>query len=888
MNKFAKYNIRQYIIRSIRSSFPTARYNIFVYWPLRLLFFYLLLISSCTRRPDFGAEIIQSPAVDGGLAYVMVDLDEINDPEKEWCYTPKSTTVIGVPFMPRPVQVTYDGALYTRDAEVCFFYGDSLKPLMARQKTFLDGWIPVVQYDWQENGISYGLEMFGADMSEVNPHNTLLFVRLTAKNESGTPREAVLASATRFSGEDHRLGRPLQPCLPETRFEMSDGLLIRDGKLIYTYPSASDLYAVYNVPYESPFSASDFDISDYTATGISRSVKRLQPGETMQVDFKMPNYPVSSSAGDEIAFITRAGYDENRQKTIAYWRDKIEGGSVFSIPEQRVNDSYKASLVHLMLATRDQMGRRQGSGLPYDDLFLNDYIDMLLAYETAGLQEFSEPNVDWLISKQHESGMFIDVHNRGNTDFVTSHGQGLFTLAYPAIFNRDSDYARRVYPYVRKGADFIVNDHLTNNEYGLIRPSIPYDAPMVTGYHTCHNLFALLALRTSIRVARMLDETGDLERWTAAEATYREAILKAIAATHEKEGYIHPALYEWEAGLVQGNPALGPNEYPAQDWENNLLIYPVELLEADDYRIEATLDTIRRKRYREGIMTYRNGMHLHQYVTVNQAHQYMAINDQESALKDLYHILLHNGSTHEGFENMIDPWEDMDPWPIPAPHAWAAAKISLLIRNMLVRDYGGEAGLNEKERGIYLFSVISPAWVNEGESVVIKDAITEMGKISAEMKFTGNGAAITIDHQFHTQPASIAIAVPWFVDMRRVSSDAESYYEKNGYMVFSPDVSDIEVRWRIKRNAFKNTYQDLLMEYRRENGLKWRGLPVGEIIPGGDAFLLEDEWNYPAEPMSFELVKKAFIKEYNRRFSDYILAGKKPMGILPPPLIREE
>ena len=46
---------------------------------------------------------------------------------------------------------------------------------------------------------------------------------------------------------------------------------------------------------------------------------------------------------------------------------------------------------------------------------------------------------------------------------------------------------------IRNGAEFIIRDHRTHNEHGLIRPSIPYDAPMLTGYHTCHNLFALVS-----------------------------------------------------------------------------------------------------------------------------------------------------------------------------------------------------------------------------------------------------------------------------------------------------------------------------------------------------------------------------------------------------------
>ena len=43
-----------------------------------------------------------------------------DDPNKEWCYLKKSTTVIGMPFHPQVTEVTYDGSLYTGYAELCF------------------------------------------------------------------------------------------------------------------------------------------------------------------------------------------------------------------------------------------------------------------------------------------------------------------------------------------------------------------------------------------------------------------------------------------------------------------------------------------------------------------------------------------------------------------------------------------------------------------------------------------------------------------------------------------------------------------------------------------------------------------------------------------------
>ncbi len=830
----------------------------------------------------------RSEAVNGASAHVMLDLSEVNNPEKEWCYSPKSTTVIGVPFMPRPVQVTYDGAIYTRDAELCFFYGDILKPVMTRQKTFYDGWVPLVEYAWEEAGLSYAMEMFGAAVDGIGPSNTIQFIQITTTNTSGHPVRAAFTSASRFTGIDHRFRSTRSTCTPETKFEMKSGCLLRDDELIYTYPKTSEIFAVPYSPYEKPFLASDYSIMENSVTGLSTTRKILDPGESFQLIFKMPNYPVSIKNQEEIDLITNADYGMYRQRTLNYWKERIEGNTYFSIPEKRVNDSYKAGLVHLMLATRHKPGekKRQGSGLPYDQLFFNDYVDMRRIYDLSGQHEFVDINVQWLIDNQNKEGMFLDPVLTHGQEIMASHGQALVSLANHYLVTRDTTYARRIYPMVQKAVEWMHQKH-QENPNGLMPASIPFDAEMIKGHYTSHNLWCLLALRDAIRVARGLGEKDDLREWTAFHVSYKGAVLKAIDASTKKEGgYVPTGLYDFITGPAARK---GFHQHQTnQDWENNLLVYPTEVLEPSDYRIQATLDTIRRRKYREGIMTYRNGMHLHQYATVNQAHQYLAINDQKHALLDLYHILLHNGSTHEGYENMVEPWEDMDPWPIPPPHAWAAAKTALLIRNMMVREYGGEAGLQEKERDLYLFSVISPAWNKKKNTISINDAVTEMGNISAQLKFTRLGAGITIQSQFHSPPRYIKIAIPWFVELNKVKSNAQLAEQSDGYLIFSPEVSSIEIKWKTKRGIHNNTFQDILLGYRVENSLKWRGVTDALIIPGRKGFLLEDEEKYPAEVLSFELVKKAFIKEYQRRFKEYEAAGKQPMLIEPPPLIPTE
>ncbi len=509
---------------------------------------------------------------------------------------------------------------------------------------------------------------------------------------------------------------------------------------------------------------------------------------------------------------------------------------------------------------------------------------MLLAYDTAGLYEFSEPNVDWLIGKQHPSGMFIDVHNRGNDDIVTSHGQGLFALAYHLVMTRDEQYGRKVYPTIRKGAEFIVNDHKINNPYGLIRPSIPYDAPMVTGYHICHNLFALLALRTSIRAARIMGETADADAWGEAEATYRQAILKAIDRVYHQEGYIRSGLYDWTAGWVQGRRGR-VNEYPNQDWENNLLVYPTELLDVDDPRVAKTLATIRARKYREGCMSYRNGMHVHQYITLNQAQQYRAIGDQRHALLDLYHVLLHNGSTHEGFENLVVPWSNRTPSAgCPPPHAWAAAKTALFIRNMMVCEYGGQAGIDEDQRDLYLYSLISPSWIVPGKQVAIRSAPTEMGPITSTLTFTDDGATLTMQSDFHHPPRYLVFRVPSAVELDSFTSDASRAFEKDDLLFFSPNVTEVSITWRPRSGARDNNYQNILRSYRREYSFVVKD---GNYDPAraDKPFLLPDEKDHPAEPLSFDLVRRAFLKEYGRRYTKYFEQGGKPYPVEPPLLL---
>ena len=156
--------------------------------------------------------------------------------DRPWCYLAKSTTVIGMPEQPDVTQVTFDGALFTRNAELCFFYGEKDRPLLARQKQWLDGWIPVVQYAWCDGQIDYDIEMFAVPLEGENVDNTVNFVQLRMRNAGKQPAAGRFAAALRHNGGDYRYGG--SPFSPQWRYEMTDNAVVRDGKLTYTFAPA--------------------------------------------------------------------------------------------------------------------------------------------------------------------------------------------------------------------------------------------------------------------------------------------------------------------------------------------------------------------------------------------------------------------------------------------------------------------------------------------------------------------------------------------------------------------------------------------------------------------------------------------------------------------------
>lgn len=805
-----------------------------------------------------------------------------DDPDGEWCYLAKSTTVIGVPFQPDVTQITFDGALFTRSAELCFFYGAKDEPLLARTKTFLEGWIPIVQYAWEEGPIRYEIEYFAAPLDGEGVDNTVNFVQVRMRNHGAQPAQARLAAALRHNGGDYRNGGI--PFSPTWRYSMTESTAVRDGKVVYAFSAGGTREAVPGAAYDKPFSGPEQAVTARAECCLARYSRLLSPDATFTASFKMPRVPVPLSNTHFLEKLARADYGLTRERTVAYWKDKFADCAVFEFPEKRVQEAHRASLVHLLLGTRNLNGRlTQTDGLPYPDFFLTSVPEITLHCLTSGyFQHPKERLIPDSIRQQQEDGLYFDRAVAQGRIIPATQGHILYSIAMTVLFTQDKAFARQVYPSVRKGVAF-VDTSVRTNEHGLLPRCWPYDAEMIDGYYTGQNLFALMGVRCAVRIARFLGETGDVSAWTDLANRYETNILKAIAASAKQDGYVPTGLFDFLSGP---KAPRGFAHYQCNsDWENMLLAYPTETLAPGDPRVKGTVDRIRQS-YAEGIMTYRHGQHLHQYITSNMIEEYLAMGDNYTALKDFYHQLLHSGSTHESFENLVVPWTDrqVDPG-CPPPHVWGTSKQGLTVRNLVLLEYGGRCGLDPSQRELWLFHCLSPAWVDAGKKVSFKNAPTEFGRVSAMMVFQRNGAAVTVSSKFHTPPGALRFRTPYFKELNRFDTDAREKHQEGDSIVVSPDATWINFEWRDRPGANEGTFADILTAYRSANRFAGVDKEGNAVIQSGKPFLRDGEEHPGPEPLSFQLVRQAFQHEYRRLAEEAARNGSRLVKVSAPAML---
>ncbi len=741
-------------------------------------------------------------------------MDRAGEP---FSYYSRPTDELGVMGAPEGTEMTPSGYLYTGFGELMFFAGNPARPIQKRVKTLLDGYLPVIQYEYKRGRIAYRFTMFAATL-DGKPDGPLVdFVRVEIVNRAASRETAWFGAAMRYEGAvnttsgapDNCFSRPWYPKVPghysqpgvkfsgDWVYGFDGDAFVRDGKVMYLFPTAP-APEERMTPKQADHLSSNLHprrlrILPTTPAGFVLYKLPLDPGANATLDFKLPVLPMAQ--GDPaLEQLRSAKFGDYLARTTDFWNGVLRRGIEISVPEEKVDDTFRASLFYDLMS----LGHVDGNWvqtvnlLQYHAFWLRDGSHIVRMYDLSGYHHIAADALKFFASWQQPDGNFVS--QPGQYD---GWGQTLWVYSQHYELTRDRAFAESVFPSVVKAVHWLEQAR-AKDPLGLVPVTTPGDNELITGHVTGHDFWALDGLKGAIALAKALGQTSDQQEFERDYRSLKAAVLRQLARiTAKTGGYIPPGL----------------DGTGGQDWGNLHTVYPDPILPPFDPRVTATLRVTRGK-YREGIMTYLDRQYLHDYLSMINTETELVRGEQKTAIEEFYATLVHTSSTQAGFETNVRPWGTRDFGTDLAPHGWFAARFRSLVRNMMLREQGDE---------LHLLSAISPEWVRPGKSIVVRRAPTDFGEVNFTLHFVSpTRARLDLETQFFHAPRRLVLHLPWFMRTTGVTADGQTVAIHGGEVDLPATTRSVEIAWAKKPGTERLNFKAAVAKYEAEYRERWR------------------------------------------------------------------
>jgi hypothetical protein len=497
-------------------------------------------------------------------------------------------------------------------------------------------------------------------------------------------------------------------------------------------------------------------------------------GNEFTMDFRLPVDDFRGAADfAELAAPPAADLQAANQ---AFWQDKLDGsGFQADLPPvvAHLFDLYRACRSDLLMLADD--GEIHPGPTIYDSFWIRDSSVEGIACALAGdsglatvqfgqhyPSKFNTGNEP--IGPVSAHGFFGGKHEREDQEW-DSNGEALWALGrFDRIQPQAAAFGAKVYaPFVVDGARWIRDNR---SQYGLLHSGWSAehlgdkDKP-----HYWDDLWGLAGLHEAARLAERLGAGEAAEIWSAYDD------LKAATANS-----IRWVLgQQRDAGLWETFVPTGPGDVGRLDstmigalsyFHPCRLHLGSQLGQDIDQAFRFTLETIWSRFVRGG---FRHDAAWHAYgpyLTLQLAHAFLYTGDlarMDACLgwavgNAAYAQISRYDGADENWQVAQGAWNEQHAYPIASdlseipdrwwymgdiPHGWAAAELTLLIRDMLFFEVG-----EDDDPHIYLAPGVVPRWLtgNGGQSVTVSDAPTSYGvPFNYTLRHDEAGRRITID-----------------------------------------------------------------------------------------------------------------------------------------------
>lgn len=730
----------------------------------------------------------------------------IDRPGEPFSYVGPSTDQMTIRGAQSGTEITPEGYLYTGWGELMFLAGNPPVPVAQRIRTLERGYLPIFHYTYSDGRVRYDVTTFAAPLDAKSPDQLVNFIRVAAVNSGKVERTSYFNVAFRYTGPvdsadghaDHRFPRPLIPKKPggysqpgvnfdpHWTYGFRGDLAVRSGKVVYEFPRSSDpvLWTTQNELYSSP---AEIKVLPDTPVLLTQFELHLAPYASRTLIFKMPVQPMPVSDQAAVRELRDANFDIAQQHTLDYWQKMVDSGMQIDLPEAKVADTFRASLIYDLMAI-DHAGDdyvQTVNKLQYHAFWLRDGTHIMNAYDETGHFDAVRQCLPFFLKAQNADGLFLS--QPGQYD---GWGQALWAFGRYYELSHDRAFAAQVFPAVKRAVAWLHQARAADPMH-LMPAANPQDDEFTeeTAHVTGHNFWALFGLHSAIELAKAAGASRDAADFQREYDDYSQLLVAALRTVGAKNGGYVPAGIDVPGG---------------QDWGNMNTLYPQVLFSPFDPLVTGTLQHTHAQ-YAEGLMTYA-GL-LHHYITMKNSEAELVRGQQQEVVRDLYAILVHTSSTQAGWEYGVAPWGARDFGVDLAPHGWFAAAYIALVRNMLVREQGSE---------LHLLAALSPSWAKPGDKIELKNAPTEFGTVGFKAAFRSDGLTLDLDLDLQTDPDRIVLHLPWFITARNARADGRAIPTASSQLELSPQTRHVEISWVRRTPAPDLSYSRAVEDYQRE------------------------------------------------------------------------
>ena len=443
------------------------------------------------------------------------------------------------------------------------------------------------------------------------------------------------------------------------------------------------------------------------SSGAMRFALVLKSGKGEALRFAMP---MTDVVRGQMRPLTRRAFTEASERVPRAWGERLESVWLQQLPDRRVTDCFKASVVYLLMLSGD--GTPKPGPSRYHSFWVRDAAYMADALYYAGQQDLIPPALAEIRAMQLSNGGFLPRTGASRDDELDAPGEAIYAMVKHYRRTGDAKSLQDAWPTILSACRYIRAKRVSSD--GILPASVSAeDLGKGDQQHYWDDFWCIRGLRDAAFAATKLGKSKDAA-WIKSEAdSLLRATLASVAALKT------PYIPNGPQDLTSSAMARG----------TSCALWPCAVLDPNDPLTKTSFDTYWTKWIAPSGGGFVHKGHYWPYAGLDLAQGYLMLGQRERAWKILDWTLDHDPT--RGFYSWPEGMSMKDGGLAEGdmPHGWMCAAYISLVRNMLVRESG---------KDLVLLSGVPKQWLKPGMGIAIKGFPTEFGKVSYSADVVGN------------------------------------------------------------------------------------------------------------------------------------------------------